>query len=147
MDILHIKSLLYHRRCLFTVLELDVRLNLWVMPPNSHCSLFPISLLCVLTRITLELQAIYECSAYRMTALLSKTFLVWLRVAPDTSQSFSDKSLYAYTASPYIDRYLVHNLMTAYSFVRGRIKRAAHSVFVIQHTFWVTWLIQHTFQI
>ena len=51
------------------------------MVPNTHHSFFPISHLCVLTCITWKLQVIYGHSAYRMTALLLETFLVWFRVA------------------------------------------------------------------
>ena len=43
MDVLHIKWLLYYWRCLFSVLELDVRYKWWIMYPNTHCSLFSIS--------------------------------------------------------------------------------------------------------
>ena len=81
MDILHIKQLLYNQRFLFSVLELDARYNWWVIAPSSHGSVFPISHLCILTHITWKLQIIYGCSAYRTTALLSKTFLVWFGVA------------------------------------------------------------------
>ena len=81
MDILHIDWLLNYRICLFSVLELDVRYSWWVMAPNAHCSLFPISHLCVFTCITWKLQVICECSAYQMTALLSETFFMWFRAA------------------------------------------------------------------
>ena len=54
-----------------------------VMVPkwNAHCSLFPISHLCILTFIPWKLQVSYGRSAYQITALLLKTFLVWFRVA------------------------------------------------------------------
>ena len=63
MDNLHIDWLLCYQRYLFSVLELDVRYIWQVMAPNVHCSVFPISNLCVLTCITCELQTLYERSA------------------------------------------------------------------------------------
>ena len=48
---------------------------------HASYSFFPISSLRVLTSITWKLQVIYGRSAHRTTALLSETFLVWLRVA------------------------------------------------------------------
>ena len=49
---------------------------------SKHSSqFFPISHLCILTHITWQQQVIYRHSAYRMTSLLSNTFLVWFRVA------------------------------------------------------------------
>ena len=49
---------------------------------SKHSSQFFLTThLCVLTRITRQLQLIYGRSAYRMTALLSDTFLVWFTVA------------------------------------------------------------------
>ena len=36
----HIDRLLYYRKFLFSVLELDVRYDWRVMAPNTHCSLF-----------------------------------------------------------------------------------------------------------
>ena len=106
--------LLYYRRCLFSVLELDERYDWWVMEPNMHHSLFPISHLCVLTYITWKLQVVYGCSAYQTTALLLETFFVWLRVdwratAPDMHRSFSDTTFCVYTANTYTHRYLVWN--------------------------------------
>ena len=56
--------------------------------------------LCVLPRITWKLQVIYTHSAYRTTALLSKTFLErsdWRVTAPHTHQSFPDTTLCVYT--------------------------------------------------
>ena len=76
IDVLHIEWLLHYWRCLFSVLELDVRYDWWVMAPNMYHSH-----LCILAHITWKLQVIYGCSTYRMTALLSNTFLVCLRVA------------------------------------------------------------------
>ena len=83
MAILHVEWLLYYQRCLYSVLELNMRYNWWVMAPNTHCSLFLISHLCVLLHICWKQQVIhvYGCSAYQTTALLSKTFLVWFWVA------------------------------------------------------------------
>ena len=46
-DILHIEWLLYYRKCLFSVLELDARYEWRVTPPNTHRSLFLISHFCV----------------------------------------------------------------------------------------------------
>ena len=80
MDVPHIKWLLYYRRYLFSVLDLDVRYNWQVLAPKMHHSLFPISHLCILTCITWKLPVIYECCAYQMTALLMETFVVWFRV-------------------------------------------------------------------
>ena len=81
MGVLHSAWLLCYRRCLFSVLELDVRYDWWVMAPSTHYSLFSISNLCVLTRITWKLQVIYGHSTYWMTTLLSETFHVCVRVA------------------------------------------------------------------
>ena len=83
MEILHSAGLLCYWRCLFSVLDLDGRYDWRVMAPSMHCSLFPTSNLCVLTNITWKLQVIhvYGHSAYRTTTLLSKTFLVYARVA------------------------------------------------------------------
>ena len=49
--------------------------------PNMHCSVFSIRHLCILTHIVWKLLVVHKCSAYRMTALLSETFLEWFRVA------------------------------------------------------------------
>ena len=81
MNILHIDDCSTTVDVHFSVLELDERYKWRVMAPNMHCSLFPISHLCILTHITWKLQVIYGCSVYRTTATLSKTFFVWLRVA------------------------------------------------------------------
>ena len=81
MGVLHIEWLFYYRRCLFTVLELDVKCEWRVIAPNMHHSLFPISHFCILTHITWKLEVIYGRYAYRMTVLLSKTFLQCFRVA------------------------------------------------------------------
>ena len=64
-------------------IKLNARYNWWVMIPNMHRSLFLISHLCVLTHIhvTWKLQVTYRRSAYWMTALLLKTFLVCYGVA------------------------------------------------------------------
>ena len=68
-------------RDVYFLLELDARYEWRVMAPNIHHSFFPISHLRVLTHITWKLQVLYGCSAYQITALLRKTFLVWFRVA------------------------------------------------------------------
>ena len=86
-------------------LALDARCNWWVMAPNAHHRLFLVCHLCILTCITWKLQVIYEHSTYQTTVPLSKTFLLWFRVAWEiwlesydprhVSQSFSDITLYA----------------------------------------------------
>ena len=81
MDVLHIEWLLYYWRCLFSVLQLKVRYEWWVMVPKMHCSPFLISHLCALTRITWKLWVVYGCCAYQMTTILLETFNVWFRVA------------------------------------------------------------------
>ena len=82
MDILHIKWLLYYWRCLFSVLEVDVRYKWWVVAPNMHSSFLSKGHnLCILTGITWKLQVIYEHSAYWTTAILSETFFVWFSVS------------------------------------------------------------------
>ena len=66
------------------MLELDVRYQRQVMPPNTHHSLFSRSHSCVyslLRHITWKLQVVCGCSAYWMTAILLVTFFVWFRVA------------------------------------------------------------------
>ena len=73
--------LFYYWRCQFSLLELDVVHNWWVMAPNTHCSRFPISHLCILAHISLKVQAVYGCFACQMTTLLSETFLVFFIVA------------------------------------------------------------------
>ena len=92
------------------------------MPPNVHCSLFPISHFCVysaLRQTAWKLQVICGSLAYWTTALLSETFFVWFRVALEIQlESYSLRhasvvlwytTLYAYTASLYIHCYLVRN--------------------------------------
>ena len=114
-DVLYIERLLCYRRCLFSVLELHVKYYFRVMAPNTHRSLFPIRhLACayILTLITRKLQVVYGHSLHRTTALLSKIFVVWFRVAWEIrlessvprheSRSFSDTTLCVYTASTYI---------------------------------------------
>ena len=51
MDVLHVEQQLYYQRCLFPVLELDVKNDWSVMASNTHYSVFPLSYLCVLTHI------------------------------------------------------------------------------------------------
>ena len=89
--------------------------------PSRRCAVrkrFPINHLCILTRITWKLQVVHGHSAYRTTALLLGTFLVWLRVAweiwlesynPRHASVISDTTLCAYTASHFIHPYLVCN--------------------------------------
>ena len=83
MDVLHIGGFLYYRRYLFSMIVLDARYNWWVVASNTCCSLFLISHLFVLTRITWKLQIIYGRSASRMTNPLSETFFVWFKVTQD----------------------------------------------------------------
>ena len=119
MDVVHIEWLFYYQKMFIFCVRAGCKT--WLgsyVSPNAHPSFFPISNLCILTRMTWKLQVIYGCSAYRMTALLSMTFLVWFRVArdstgelraPDMDWSFSDTKLCAYDASPCIHCYLVCN--------------------------------------
>ena len=51
-DVLHIEWLFYYHRCLFSVLELDVRYEWRVTPPSMHRSLFTISHFCVYIQCT-----------------------------------------------------------------------------------------------
>ena len=81
MNIGYIEWLLYYWRCLFSVLGLDVRCDWQITAPKILCSLFPIHHLCVLRCITWKLQVVYGHWAYRMTALQSEMFFVWLIVA------------------------------------------------------------------
>ena len=125
-DVLYIEWLLYYRRCLFSVLKLDVRYKWRVMSPNMHCSHFPISRVHLFvqlyldTCITWKLQVIRarSNSVYQTTALLSETFFVWFRVALEIRlESYGPRhasvvhwcSISSYTASPYIHRYFVCN--------------------------------------
>ena len=75
------EQLLYSQECLLAVLELGARFDWQVTAPNTDRSFFLLRHLCVLTYITWELQVLFEDSAYRRTALLWETFLVWFRVA------------------------------------------------------------------
>ena len=125
MDVLRIEWLLYYRRCLFSVLELDSRDKWRVMLPNMHQSLFLISHFYayrVLRRTTWKVQVVSECSAYRTTAILSEIFFLWFRVTLEIWQeSYGPRHtsvvlwyhiayIRVYTASPYIiQRYLVCN--------------------------------------
>ena len=81
MGVVHIEQLFNYQRCQFSMLELNARYDWQVEAPNTHHSLFPISLLCVLTCLTWKLQDMYGHSAHRMTAKLLDAFLVWFRVA------------------------------------------------------------------
>ena len=77
LGLLHIEWLLCYWKCIFSVLKLDARYNWWVMSPNTHGSLFPISHLSTYTCNLKNTRHTYGCSAYWTTALLSETFLVW----------------------------------------------------------------------
>ena len=107
------------------MLELDLRYNRWVMASNTHCSLFSISLLCILTCITWKLQVIHVhmdalhierllyYRKYSLCALELHERSYWRAKAPDMHRSFSDTALHVYTANLYIHvhvhHYLVHN--------------------------------------
>ena len=69
--------------CTTMIGQLWLEMRITVLKWNAHHSLFPINHLCILTCIAWKLQVVhvYEYSAHWTTALLSKTFLVWLRVA------------------------------------------------------------------
>ena len=109
----------------------------WLVSYGSkHSSqFFQISHLYALTRINWKLRGIYGRSAYRMTALLPDTFLVWFRVAREIwLERYSPRSalvvlwykivcIHVYCNHAYIHYYLVCNyawqlklmyLMTAY---------------------------------
>ena len=120
VDVLHVEWLLYYWRCLFSVLELDVRYEWWFMPPNTYCQSFSNRLfVCIqlyLRHITWRLQVTCGHSAHRTTAILLDTFLCglelhersdWGATAPDTHCSFSGTTLCAYTASMYIHHYFI----------------------------------------
>ena len=84
LDVLHIQLMLYYRRCIFSVLELDSRYNWRVTLQNTHCNLFPIGHFyeySVHRPTTWKLRVVLECSAYRTTAIVSETFLVCFRVS------------------------------------------------------------------
>ena len=49
------------------------------MDPNTHCNLFPIRHLCILTLVTWQLQVVYECCTYRMTTILSEMSIFCVR--------------------------------------------------------------------
>ena len=101
---------------------------------SNNCStagdMYFLGFLCVLTHINTHKYThthIYGRSAYQTTALLLEISFIWIRVtweirlenyssrqfyrttAPDMCQSFSDRILCAYTASPYVHSYLVCN--------------------------------------
>ena len=82
---------LYYWRCLLSLLELDARYNCLIMAPNTHHNFFPISCLFMLTFIIRQLQIKDGHSAYRMTALLSDTFLVWFRVVEIQLDSYGPR--------------------------------------------------------
>ena len=59
-DVLHILPLLYYRRCLFSVLELDVRYKWSLMPSKMYRSLFLVShfsVYSILRHVTLKLMS------------------------------------------------------------------------------------------
>ena len=97
------------------MLELNVRYEWWVIPPNTHRSLFPISIFCaysVLRHINWNIQIICGHSAYRTTVILSETLLMWFKGALEIwLESYSPRhasvvlwynTVHAYTASPYV---------------------------------------------
>ena len=53
VDVLLFKWLLYYWRCLFSLLDLDVRYEWRVTPLNTYCSLFPISHFCIYSTLRL----------------------------------------------------------------------------------------------
>ena len=121
-DVLHIQWLLYYRRCLFSVLELDARYQWRGTLPNTHRSLFPIShcrVYSAIRHITWKLQVVCASFKYWTTAIVSEKFFVWFRVALEIKlDSYHPRyasvilwytALYVYTASLYIHRYLVRN--------------------------------------
>ena len=115
MDVVHTKRLLYYQRCPFSVFELDVRQNWWVMASNTHCSHVSVSHLCVLTCISWKYRSYMDIrSAYWTTALLLDAFLVCFRLALEsyrpryTSVILWNNIVCTYTSSPYIYCYLVH---------------------------------------
>ena len=120
-DFLHIKRLLYSWRCLFSVLELDVRYEWQVVSPNMHCSLFLRSHLFVYSciRHILEtfrsyvyvqhIERLLYYWRYSLCGLELHERSNWRATTPDMLWSFSDTTLCANTPSPYIHRYLVCN--------------------------------------
>ena len=77
------------------MLELNVRYEWQVLPPNTHRSPFSTSHSCVysvLRHITWKLQFICGRSAYRTTAILSESFFMWFRVALEIQlESYSSR--------------------------------------------------------
>ena len=63
-DVLPIKQLLYYQRFLFSVIELYVRYDQWLMAPNMHHNLFLIR----------HFVCTYTHNSTRTTTLLSETF-------------------------------------------------------------------------
>ena len=109
----------------------DMISELWL---QTHIAIsFQYDILYVLLYITWKLQLINGCSAYQMTALLSKIFLVWFRVAWEVwlesyslrhaSQSFSDTTL------PCVYCKSVHNLTYNFAWQQN-----SHSLLVKQCT-------------
>ena len=111
VDVLHTERLIYYRRCLLSVLELDARYEWRVTPPNTHRSRFPV-VLKNMWNFTLSYVDFHPIicgrSTYPTTTVLLEKFFVWFRVAwetdwtataPDTYRSFSGTTLCAYIAS------------------------------------------------
>ena len=117
MDIEPIEWLLYRRRCIFSVLELDARCNWWGTASNSHHSLFLISHLYVLTHTTWNLEVnmdvqhtawLFYNQRHSLCGLELHERFNWRAMSPDTSVVFWYK-ICMYTAIPYIHCYLVCN--------------------------------------
>ena len=117
---MHIKQLLYYRKCLFFVLELDVRYERQVMDSNTPHSVFMIIHLCILTckpekyrsHTYMNVEHMKQLLYYQRHSLCGLQLHErsdWWTKAPDRHWSFYDTTLCAYTASPYIHHYLVRN--------------------------------------
>ena len=103
------------------LLELDARYDWWVMAPNVHCSLFPISSSCIYMYLHVQLEkyrSYMDIQHIKRLLYYQRHFLCVLELhershsratAPDTHLSFSDTTLCAYTVSLYIHRYFVRN--------------------------------------
>ena len=97
-DILHIERVFYYQRWLFSVLELDVRYDCWVMAPNMHCSVFLISHSCILTITTklenyrsyMDAQHIEWLLYYQRNSLSENQMMALLPTMHRTSQCLSN---------------------------------------------------------
>ena len=98
MEVLHVQWLHYYWRCLFSVLNQDMRYHWRVLTPWTRCSLFRISHLSVLTHITWKLAGCIWTSANQMTAISWENIAcvvyrsmssTWRAKATDTHQSFA----------------------------------------------------------